>query len=102
MAGSSKEYQDFSDFMMDKLKESPVSYAEKIDIPFLILHGMNDMRCPVEHAHQLFSALKETHPDNPVEMILFPGMTHSFPMGGPMDLRIAHYDAMIEWFKKYL
>ena len=35
-------------------------------------------------------------------MILFPGMTHSFPMGGPMDLRIAHYDAMIEWFKKYL
>ncbi len=102
MAGSSKEYQDFSDFIMDKLKESPVSYAEKIDIPFLILHGMNDMRCPVEHAHQLFSALKETHPDNPVEMILFPGMTHSFPMGGPMDLRIAHYDAMIEWFKKYL
>ncbi len=102
MAGSSKDYRDFSDFMMDKLKESPVSYAEKIDIPFLILHGMNDMRCPVEHAHQLFSAVKETHPDNPVEMILFPGMTHSFPMGGPMDLRIAHYDAMIEWFKKYL
>ena len=102
MAGSSKDYADFSDFMMDKLKESPVSYAEKIDIPFLILHGMNDMRCPVEHAHQLFSALKETHPDNPVRMILFPGMTHSFPMGGPMKLRIAHYDAMIEWFEKYL
>ena len=88
--------------MMRRRSQSLHSYAEKIDIPFLILHGMNDMRCPVEHAHQLFSALKETHPDNPVEMILFPGMTHSFPMGGPMDLRIAHYDAMIEWFKKYL
>lgn len=102
MAGSSKDYADFSDFMMEKLKASPVSYAEKIDIPFLLLHGMNDMRCPVEHAHQMFSALKETHPDNPVRMILFPGMTHSFPMSGPMELRIAHYDAMIEWFKKYL
>lgn len=102
MAGSSKDYGDFSDFMMDGLKKSPVSYAEKIDIPFLILHGMADMRCPVEHAHQLFSALKETHPDNPVKMILFPGMTHEFPMGGPIDLRIAHYDAMIDWFKKYL
>ena len=102
MAGSSKAYADFSDFMMDELKKSPVSYAEKIDIPFLILHGVCDMRCPVEHAHQLFSAVKETHPDNPVKMILFPGMTHSFPMGGPIDLRIAHYDAMIGWFKKYL
>lgn len=102
MAGSSKDYVDFSDFMMEKLKASPVSYAEKIDIPFLLLHGMNDMRCPVEHAHQMFSALKETHPDNPVQMILFPGMTHSFPMSGPMELRIAHYDAMIGWFKKYL
>ena len=102
MAGSSKDYADFSDFMMEQLKKSPVSYAEKIDIPFLILHGMNDMRCPVEHAHQLFSAVRETHPDNPVKMILFPGMTHSFPMGGPIDLRIAHYDAMIGWFKQYL
>ena len=102
MAGSSKDYADFSDFMMEQLKKSPVSCAEKIDIPFLILHGMNDMRCPVEHAHQLFSAVKETHPDNPVKMILFPGMTHSFPMGGPIDLRIAHYDAMIGWFKQYL
>lgn len=102
MAGSSKDYADFSDFMMEKLKDSPVSYAEKIDVPFLLLHGINDMRCPVEHAHQMFSAIKETHPDNPVRMILFPGMTHSFPMGGPMELRIAHYDAMINWFKKYL
>ena len=102
MAGSSKDYADFSDFMMEQLKKSPVSYAEKIEIPFLILHGMNDMRCPVEHAHQLFSAVRETHPDLPVKMILFPGMTHSFPMGGPIDLRIAHYDAMIGWFKKYL
>ena len=102
MAGSSREYADFSDFMLEKLKTSPVSYAENIDIPFLILHGMNDMRCPVEHAHQLFTAVKETHPDSPVRMILFPGMTHSFPMEGPMDLRIAHYDAMIGWFRKYL
>ena len=102
MPASSKDYADFSDFMMERLKTSPVSYAENIDVPFLILHGTNDMRCPVENAHQLFSAIKECHPENPVRMVLFPGMTHSFPMSGPMDLRIAHYDAMIEWFEKYL
>lgn len=102
MSGSSKDYQSFEDFIKDELKKSPVSYAENIDIPFLILHGMNDMRCPVEQAHQLFSAVKETHPDQPVKMLLYPGMTHSFPMSGPMNLRIHHYSAMIDWFCRYL
>ena len=102
LPGRSEEYADFSDFMMDQLKRSPVSYAEKIGIPFLILHGTRDMRCPVEHAHQLFTAVKETHPDLPVQMILFPGMNHAFPEEGPIDLRIAYYDAVIGWFKRYL
>ncbi|MSS59394.1 S9 family peptidase [Erysipelotrichaceae bacterium Oil+RF-744-GAM-WT-6] len=102
MSGSSEDYRNFEDFMKDELKNSPISYAENIDIPFLILHGMNDMRCPAEQAHQLFSAVKETHPDQPVKMILYPGMTHSFPMSGPMNLRIHHYQAMIDWFSKYL
>lgn len=102
MLGSSHGWESFSDYMADALKRSPVSYAEKIDVPFLILHGMADMRCPVENAHQLFCAVRETHPEGHVRMVLFPGMTHSFPMGGPMDLRRAHYDAMIEWFKEYL
>ncbi|MGI6343507.1 MAG: S9 family peptidase [Bacillota bacterium] len=102
MAGSSKGYACFEDFMLQQVKESPVAYAERIDIPFLILHGMQDMRCPVEHAHQLFTAVKDTHPDLPVRMVLFPGCNHDLPMGGPMRLRIAHYDHMIEWFKKHL
>ncbi len=102
MPGSSEGYADLSDFMVEELRKSPVSYAEKIDIPLLILHGTADMRCPIENAHQLFTAVKEFHPDGHVRMVLFPGMTHSFPMSGPMDLRIAHYDAMIDWFRTYL
>lgn len=102
MPDSSEEYAALTDFMVDALKRSPVSYAENIDIPLLILHGTADMRCPVENAHQLFTAVKEFHPNGNVRMVLFPGMTHSFPMSGPMDLRIDHYDAMIDWFKTYL
>lgn len=102
MAESSVNYESMSDFIKDKLKTSAAAYAENIDIPFLILHGMNDMRTPVEQAHQLFSAVKECHPDLPVKMILYPGMNHEFPMSGPMDLRIHHYNAMIQWFEKYL
>ena len=102
MPGSSSGWESFSDYLADALKRSPVSYAERIDAPLLILHGTADMRCPVEQAHQLFCAVRETHPEGDVRMVLFPGMTHSFPMEGPMDLRIAHYDAMIGWFVEHL
>ena len=102
MAGSSREYKDFTDFMKAELKTSPVAYADRIDIPFLILHSLGDMRCPVEHAHQLYTAVKDTHPDLPVRMVLFPDSNHSLTMEGPMHLRIAHYRETINWFVKYL
>ncbi|MGI6039226.1 MAG: prolyl oligopeptidase family serine peptidase [Eubacteriales bacterium] len=102
MAGSSKGYACFEDFMVDQIKKSPVAYADKIDIPFLILHSLGDMRVPVEHAHQLFVAVKDTHPDLPVRMVLFPDSNHSLLTEGPIDLRIIHYNEMIDWFKKYL
>lgn len=102
MAGSSKAFESFQDFMIDQIKSSPVAYADKINIPFLILHGMQDMRCPVEHAHQLFTAIKDTHPDLPVRMVLYPGANHGLTMGGPMRLRLSHYRELIDWFRTYL
>jgi len=104
MAGSpgSKSYAAFSDFMIDKLKSSPIIYSENINMPFLILHSINDMRCPVENAHQLFTAIKDLHPDLPVRMVLFPNSNHDLLGEGPMYLRIIHYNENIEWFKKYL
>ena len=101
-SSSSKSHESFVDFMIDQLKESPVTYADNINIPFLILHGMRDMRCPVEEAHQLFTAVKDQHPDLPVRMVLFPKSNHSLTMSGPMYLRIRHCDENINWFKKYL
>jgi dipeptidyl aminopeptidase/acylaminoacyl peptidase len=102
MAGSSKEFASFQDFLVDAVERSPVAYAEKIDIPLLILHSLQDMRCPVEHAHQLFTAVKDTHPGLAVRMVLFPNNNHGITTGGNMYQRIRHYDEMIGWFVKYL
>ncbi len=102
MVGSSKSFESMTDYMVDAVKRSPIAYADKIDIPFLILHSIGDMRCPVEHAHQLFTAVKDTHPDLPVRMVLFPYSNHGLPMDGPMHLRVSHYNETINWFKKYL
>ena len=102
MAGSSAGFENFQDFMMHEIERSPVAYADRIDIPFLILHALGDMRCPVEHAHQLFTAVKDTHPDLPVRMVLFPGGNHEMNNHGRMSHRLRHYREMIDWFVKYL
>lgn len=100
MQGSSRKYKNFEEFMVDKLKSSTVSYAERIDKPLLILHGIDDYRTPVEGAHQLFVAVKDTHPDLPVKMVLFPHTHHEQP--SDPKLLTLYYQEMVDWFKKYL
>ncbi|MTI95905.1 MAG: S9 family peptidase [Firmicutes bacterium] len=100
--GRAKQYASYEEFMLAELEKSPVTYSDKIDIPFLILHSTQDMRCPVEGAHQLYTAVKDQHPNLPVRMVLFPNSNHGLTMSGPMYLRIIHYNENIRWFKKYL
>lgn len=100
MQGSSRKYASFEEFMVNSLKSSPVSYVERINKPFLILHGMDDYRTPVEGAHQLFVAVKDTHPDLPVKMVLFPHTNHDQPRD-PRLLK-TYYQEMVTWFKTYL
>ncbi len=99
--GGSTDFESFRDFMTEKIKTSPVAFADKINIPFLILHSTGDMRCPVEQAHQLFVAVKDTHPDLPVRLVLFPDSSHNLLHSERMDLRIAHIKEMVDWFKQY-
>lgn len=100
MQGSSKAYPSFEEFMVNQLKDSTVSYAERIDKPLLILHGMDDLRTPVEGAHQLFVAVKDTHPDLPVKMVLYPHTSHDQPSHPQQQLH--YYHEMVAWFQKYL
>ena len=92
MSGSSKDFESFQDFIKKNTENSSVAYADRIDIPFLILHGLDDMRCPVENAQQLFVAANDTHPDLPVRMVLFPKSNQSLTTNGSMFLRVAHYN----------
>ena len=100
MQGSSKDYKNFEEFMVNQLKSSPVCYAERVDRPFLILHGMEDYRTPVYGAHQLYTALKDLHPELPVRMVLFPHVGHDQP-NDPGQLRI-YFEELAGWFERYL
>ena len=100
MSGNSKDYQLFETFMLDKLKQSPVSYVEKIDRPFLILQGEEDLRTPMENAHQLFVAIKDVHPELPVKLVIYPHTPHDQPSN--QDQLMDYYREMTEWFRLYL
>ena len=100
MQGTSKDYKSFEEFMVNSLKSSTVCYAERIDRPFLILHGMEDLRTPVYGAHQLYTALKDLHPELPVKMVLFPHVAHDQP-SDEKQLRV-YYSELVGWFKQYL
>lgn len=100
MQGKSTNYKSYEDFMVDKLKESAVSYAERVDKPILILHGTDDYRTPIEGAHQFYTAIKDLHPELPIKLVIYPHTGHE----QPSDKRLLkhYYNEMTEWFKKYL
>ena len=100
MQGQSIDYKSFEEFMVHELESSPVSYAERVNAPLLILHGEDDLRCPVEGAHQFFIAVKDTHPDLPVRLVIFPHTAHDQPSEPHLLKR--YYKEMLDWFTKWL
>ena len=69
--------------------QSPLTYADQISIPMLIIHSEHDWRCPVEQAQRLFVALRLR--GIPAEMLLFPGEGHELTRSG----RPSHRDGTI-------
>lgn len=59
---------------------SPLHHVRGIDVPMLILHSEDDLRCPVEQADALFVALRLL--GRPVEYWRFPEESHGMSRTG--------------------
>jgi dipeptidyl aminopeptidase/acylaminoacyl peptidase len=81
-------------------RQSPLSYANDIDIPLLIIHSEQDWRCPIEQAQRLFVALRKRGAT--AEMLIFPGEGHEMSRSGLPSHRIARFEAILDWFGRYL
>ena len=82
------------------LRLSPLSYAQNIHTPLLILHSENDLRCPVEQGEQLFVTLRQLK--RPVEMVRFPAESHELTRSGNPLHRVQRFELVLEWFDRYL
>jgi dipeptidyl aminopeptidase/acylaminoacyl peptidase len=103
--GASDIGWDFADHLYgtdpeQRRRQSPLTYADRIDTPLLIIHSEHDWRCPVEQAQRLYVALRCRNAV--VEMLLFPGEGHEMSRAGVPSHRVARFDAILQWFERHL
>ncbi len=79
--------------------QSPLAYADKIDLPVLVVHAEQDWRCPVEQAQRLYVALKLRGVET--ELLLFPGEGHELSRSGLPSHRTARFDAILDWWARH-
>jgi dipeptidyl aminopeptidase/acylaminoacyl peptidase len=81
-------------------RQSPLTYADAISTPLLIIHSEQDWRCPLEQAQRLYVALRRR--DATVELLLMPGEGHELSRSGRPTHRVARFDAILDWFERHL
>lgn len=82
------------------LKYSPISYVKCIDTPLLIIHNEHDLRCPIEQAEQMFTALKMLGKE--VGFVRIPDESHDLSRSGTPSRRLARLHHLIGWFDSHI
>ncbi|AEH25410.1 S9 family peptidase [Pyrococcus yayanosii] len=80
--------------------KSPLKYAPNIETPLLIIHSMEDYRCWLPEALQLFTALR--HLGKTVELAIFPGENHDLSRSGKPKHRVRRLELIVGWMEKWL
>ena len=79
---------------------SPLTYADRINTPTLILQGEADHRCPVGQAEELFTALRQRRCE--VEMVLYPGAGHLFIVTGRPSHIVDYGERLVAWVTRHM
>jgi len=79
---------------------SPIAYAERVRTPILILHGEQDLRCPLEQAEQWFVMLRRL--GKTAEFVRFPDESHNMSRNGRPDRRLLRLERILGWFDRWL
>jgi dipeptidyl aminopeptidase/acylaminoacyl peptidase len=82
------------------IEKSPSTYAQAIETPVLVLHSEQDLRCNIEQGEHLFTLLRLLGKE--VEMLRFPAESHELTRGGSPQHRVIRFEAVLEWFGRYL
>ncbi|HEX8326386.1 MAG TPA: S9 family peptidase [Hymenobacter sp.] len=82
------------------VRESPISYVDKITTPYILFHGENDRRTGFVQSEMMYRSLKVL--GRPVEYVRHPGGTHELTRSGDNRQRIDQMLRTYEFFERYL
>jgi len=85
---------------MGYLERSPISYADNVNTPILILHAEEDLRCPISQAEEWFTALKRLKKE--AVLVRFAGENHDLSRSGTPRRRLRRLELIEGWFDEYV
>jgi dipeptidyl aminopeptidase/acylaminoacyl peptidase len=80
--------------------QSPQAVVGKVRTPTLVLHSASDLRCPLGQAERYYAALKRQGTET--ELLVFPGEDHELSRAGRPRHRQERFDAILDWWARYL
>ncbi|MBL9149279.1 MAG: S9 family peptidase [Phycisphaerae bacterium] len=80
---------------------SPIAYFKGVTTPTLIIHSEGDLRCNIEQAEEVHTALCLQHV--PTRFVRYPAYTsHGMSRSGPPDMKIHRLRENLAWWKRWL
>ncbi|WP_426058301.1 S9 family peptidase [Hymenobacter sp. B1770] len=81
-------------------RESPFTYVNNINTPYILFHGENDRRTGFVQSEMMYRSLKVL--GRPVEYVRHPGGTHELTRSGDNRQRIDQMLRTYEFFERYI
>lgn len=82
------------------MEHSPITYVKNVHTPVLLIHGDQDMNCPISQSEEWYSALKMEGKE--AYLAVFPGQYHSLTGKGSPKSRLDRYRLIIWWLNRYM
>ena len=108
MGGSSDDSHFLSAYELDGTSwEKPAEYAAMspltrvadVRTPTLLLHGADDLTCPLGQAQQWHTALRER--GVPTRLVVYPDASHVFILLGPPSQRLDFNQRVLDWLEQH-
>lgn len=81
-------------------EQSPLTWADQIRTPTLVMHSERDFRCPLEQGQRLYARLRRN--GVPTKLLIFPGEGHDLSRAGQPRHRVQRFEHILDWWAEYL
>ncbi|AXH97742.1 alpha/beta hydrolase family protein [Ornithinimicrobium avium] len=81
-------------------EQSPLTWADNITTPTMVIHSERDFRCPLEQGQRLFARLRRNRV--PTRLLVFPGEGHELSRAGQPRHRVQRFEHILQWWGEHL